>query len=414
MAATTYINHTSLRCRPLHETLKYAREYAGRCGITRVTDTTRLDQLGIPVFASIRPGAADGTICVNSGKGILPDEARVGAYMEAIEFALAEPNRAGLEIVAATPREMLDGQERPEAILDFCPRVHADIPLDEPLTAVYASDLSGSPQLLVPAELAFVPYTHDHPKYFGSDTNGLSSGNSLAEAQIHGILEVIERDILSFQTVLPTYQRVEPASYPEVLLPTVEKIESARLELIVKYGSNDFGIPFFSATIIDHDWKNPLYINGGYGCHTNKAIALNRAVSEAVQSRLAFIHGGRDDLIRNYRQYEGLSFTQQRELFHRSVNAHRDLPQSINFGDIREINWPFQSLEEYRNDLLNLLRVHGFDYVLCVPFTKEEEPLQVVKIIIPRMEFFSKENPRLGPRLKDYATQVAHYLFRRS
>ncbi|HSE22879.1 MAG TPA: hypothetical protein VLB68_14525, partial [Pyrinomonadaceae bacterium] len=74
-------------------TLSRARAVSRQLGISRVTDITRLDCIGVPVFASIRPEAHPGSLCVNAGKGITVAEARVGAYMEAVEYAFAEYNR---------------------------------------------------------------------------------------------------------------------------------------------------------------------------------------------------------------------------------------------------------------------------------------------------------------------------------
>ena len=72
---------SSLRTRSAEESLKYAQEIAANLGITRVTDTTWLDRIGIPVYASIRPNAAVGSLCVNAGKGLRDVEAKIGAYM---------------------------------------------------------------------------------------------------------------------------------------------------------------------------------------------------------------------------------------------------------------------------------------------------------------------------------------------
>jgi ribosomal protein S12 methylthiotransferase accessory factor len=414
VAEAIQINHTSLRCRPLGETLAYARSFAATLGITRVTDVTRLDRIGLPVYSSIRPGALDGSLCVNSGKGILPQEAEAGAYMEAIEFAMAEPNRAGLDIYRATPYDILDGHQRREAILDFCPMMDTRISLDESITGVAAKDLLSGNFFLVPAELAFMPYPAPHVRYFGSHTNGLSSGNSRCEAQIHGVLEVIERDIMSFQTVSAQYLRLDPASYPASLLPIAERIASAGLELVVRYGPNLFGIPFFAATVIDHQTEDPLYINGGFGCHTLPEIALNRAVAEALQSRLTFIHGGRDDLIQDYLRFSGLSFRQRRDTFARAVRRVKTSSGSIHFAAIPYPDWSFQGLEQYLDHLLDLLQPRGMDHILSVDFLPSDLPLQVVKIIIPKMEFFTRENPRLGPRLRAYASKVAHNSFWRA
>src|SRR4026208_582474 len=80
---------SSVREVKIATTLKRAKQFSRNLGITRVTNVTRLDRVGIPVFCSIRPDAQRGSLCVNAGKGLTEEEACVGAYMEAIEFALA-------------------------------------------------------------------------------------------------------------------------------------------------------------------------------------------------------------------------------------------------------------------------------------------------------------------------------------
>ena len=169
-------------------------------GITRVTDITRLDRIGIPVYSSVRPSAIPGSLCVNAGKGILPVEAEVGAFMEAIEFAFAEPHHAHTSVTAATPRDVLDGRIRPDAVLDFCPPIGHEIELRKKIDCVTAIDALSGNKTLVPAECVLHPYRARRRStlYFGSNTNGLCSGNTELEAMVHGLAEVVERDIRSF------------------------------------------------------------------------------------------------------------------------------------------------------------------------------------------------------------------------
>ena len=75
---------TSLRIHPPETTLTIAREFAHSLGVSRVTEITRLDRVGIPVFASIRPDSA--FLCVNAGKGITRIEAEVSALMESLSM----------------------------------------------------------------------------------------------------------------------------------------------------------------------------------------------------------------------------------------------------------------------------------------------------------------------------------------
>jgi len=82
---------SSLRARPAKESLILAKKIARERGVSRVVNTTWLDRIGVPVFASIRPDGIKGTLCVHSGKGFSADEAEIGAYMEAIEISFGRP-----------------------------------------------------------------------------------------------------------------------------------------------------------------------------------------------------------------------------------------------------------------------------------------------------------------------------------
>src|SRR5207253_1681058 len=223
--------------------------------------------------------------------------ARVGAYMEAIEFAFAEYNRASLEVYTIPAREVLDASARPDSILDFCPVMRAEIDLDEAVDCVQAKDIVSGASYRVPAELVFFP----HPKslrgrtYFGSSTNGLSSGNSVLEATVHGLAEVIERDICSFQSVHDTSVLIDSRPFPRSIGKIVSDLSLVGLELHVRYAANQFGLPYFMAVVAEPRTHDPVYINVGFGCNPSRRIALTRAVCEALQSRLSFIHGGRGD-----------------------------------------------------------------------------------------------------------------------
>jgi Uncharacterized conserved protein len=99
---------SSLRTRTLEETLKAVASISMSRGISRVVNTTWLDKIGIPVYASIRPDGAEGSLCVHAGKGFTPDEAKVGAYMEAVEFSFSESGRNIANWTISTPLAVVD------------------------------------------------------------------------------------------------------------------------------------------------------------------------------------------------------------------------------------------------------------------------------------------------------------------
>lgn len=150
---------SSLRRRSAEETLKIiVNDIAPRLGITRVTDTTWLDRIGIPVFASIRPDALKGSLCVNAGKGLRSAEAKIGAYMEAIEFSLAQYNTAQLNLLKTTPRQLIESHEGRIAFNQFCMLYGFSADVDSLIMAIEAEDVLRKQKVLAPAELVFIPY----------------------------------------------------------------------------------------------------------------------------------------------------------------------------------------------------------------------------------------------------------------
>ena len=153
------------------------------------------------MFASIRPDAQPGSLCVNAGKGIRVNEARVGAYMEAIEYAFAEYHRASLKVSLIPAGNVYLGRKRPQSILDFCPVMNAEIDLDGPIASVKAKEISSGKTFQVPAELVFLPFPLQlgGARYFAlTQTDWLR--NSVLEATVHGLVSD-RRDISSFQAI---------------------------------------------------------------------------------------------------------------------------------------------------------------------------------------------------------------------
>jgi ribosomal protein S12 methylthiotransferase accessory factor len=395
---------SSLRAECLDVTLDHAQALAQGLGISRVTDITRLDVVGVPVFASIRPDAQPGSLCVNAGKGITVAEARAGAYMEAIEYAFAEYNRASLEILWAPAGEIYEGKSRRDAILDFCPVMNAEIDLEEPLACVTAKDVVSGRKYLVPAELVFLPYPSHlgGGQYFGSNSNGLCSGNSVLEATIHGLAEVIERDVCSFQSIKDSSELVANRSLPSSIRKIESSLAAVGMNLYVRYVENIFGMPYFMAVVAESRAINPIYVSVGYGCHPLKEIALTRAVCEALQSRLSFIHGGRDDLVNRYERFKRASNKARARYADNLLGRVSRNGTYIRFGSIPDRSGSVTDLTSASNVLLDTLARNGFKHVLRVVYTPPHLPLQVLRILVPRLECFTEATARVGVRLRDY------------
>jgi ribosomal protein S12 methylthiotransferase accessory factor len=396
---------SSVRSVPAEVTLQRARRLARELGVTRVTDITRLDRVGLPVFASIRPGAPEGSLCVNAGKGLRPIEAEVGATMEAIEFALAELGASHVEPVWATARDVLDGRTRPEAILDLCPRLGANIRLDAPMRCVAAEEVSTGVRALLPAEIVFLPFRPPGRRgatHFGSSSNGLASGNTVREATVHALCEVIERDIRSFQALRDTGAPVALDSVGGPVAELLDRIRDAGLELYVRTADQGLGVPFFAAMLRDPEAAAPQLLNAGYGCHPSRSVAFVRAVTEAAQGRLTVIHGGRDDLVDHGARFKGWTEARKRARIAQLIaGMTRGRPVSV--ASLPDRAEEATTVEGCESLLLGRLRAAGFDRVYRVAFCRPADDLQVVRIVVPRMEALSHGLARVGPRLRDHA-----------
>jgi ribosomal protein S12 methylthiotransferase accessory factor len=395
--------HSSLRSRPAAQTWEAASPRMPELGISRVTDVTRMDRLGLPVYISVRPRGQ--ALCVHAGKGVLPEEARIGALMEAVEYAAAEPQRTRWRARSLRVDELEARWSGDFDLFDLAPRLDAGIEGDRRVTVVRCEHVAGGRATWLPAELVFVPFDDPHgPTLFGWSTNGLASGNSVAEATLHGLLEVLERDALAMNLPEDASRWLEPDDLPEPFAGLARDWRGAGVALSVRCVPNAFGLPCFRA-MLEEGQGQTIDLAVGSGLHLDAGIALARAICEAAQSRLSHIHGGRDDITRFYDrlQEQGASRDARRTLAYREAfdrrrrAAWRDVPCAPVSGS---------SVEQVLDELLSRLGQCGFPTVIRHVFDIDLGDLAVVKVVVPRCQEVEGPLHRMGRRL--YERAVAH------
>ncbi len=393
---------SSLRARSAEESLALVEPLAFSRGVSRVVDTTRLDRIGIPVYASVRPDAPATSICVNAGKGYTHAEAKIGAYMEAIEFSFAPYGRNIVGYRMVTPLDMLASFKGQIQFLDFAPCMGCKVEATDLLAAVAGQELlSGLGEVLVPAELVYHPFAENPGvSLYGSTTNGLASGNTLQEALVHGLAEVMERHVSAFELVKNTSRLVTLADAPPKVTEMVAMVESAGLRCHLRHAPNAFGMAYFSAHVLEPDEHAPISIASGFGFHPNSDIAAVRAIAEAVQGRLSYIHGGRDDLIKRYRWAQRVGPEQEIECTRRARVALAAADAVMPFAEVPSVNT--DSIAMAQQCLFDALQRAGLHHVVQVPLTDPGYPFQVVKVVVPGAEAFSLEVKRVGPRLLEH------------
>ncbi len=377
------------------DVLPRLQDVATRLGVTRTSDITRLDRLGLPVCVAIRPNAVPGSLCVHAGKGFRPDEALAGALAEAIEFACAEPGLLNPEIRSIAAAHILDGR-----ILDLCPLLGRAIDPDGTVPAMRAVSVQDSRETWVPAELVLHPSPRaETPPTFGSSTNGLAVGASLTDALIQGICEVLERDVLAFERVRPTARALLPEDLPDEVAAVHATAESVGLRLRLRYVANTFGMPFFGAILSERDAHDPLFVCAGYGLHPSPEVALRRAVAEAAQSRLSFIHGARDDVPERHAELDRLDEEARRA--YSDALLQPPLGAAINFQAIPAGHDPHDP-DGLLSTLCAAAERAGVGAPLFVRLVRAPLPVEVVRVIVPSCEHALPGLPRVGPRLAAY------------
>jgi ribosomal protein S12 methylthiotransferase accessory factor len=388
-------NVRSMRSLAPETTLLYAKQWAATAGISEVRDITDLDVLDIPVCVSVRPQARGERFTF--GKGLRPVDAEVGAYMEALEFFFAEPGIGRVSTHWGSARAVAGGERVNDAILDFVPLLEREIDLDGPLLLASAWELETGDECAIPAELIYFPAPDVGQSLFGSSTNGLASGNSVVEASIQALLELIERDIWSFEFVRGASRLVDPESLPDDVREIVERAERNGLEFKIRTIPNDYGMPFFAAFVFD--LKNPSRktFNGGWACDLDRDRALVRAVAEAAQSRVAFIHGGRKGP--KSRADSALDAQQEARFVRRHMLGVSDPRQQTLLTDIPDVAVE-GTLQQKLDAVIERLRRAVREPIYRVVLTPPESPLQVVRLVVPLLENLKENRVRLGRRLK--------------
>ncbi|GGU37778.1 YcaO-like family protein [Streptomyces violascens] len=373
---------------------------ARRLGVSRVAETTYLDRIGIPVCAAVRPGAE--LVVVTAGKGESADEARVGALMEAVEQAVAEQCAATTPLRWASPRVIAgEGGVRLGA---WCPRPEQTVDVDRALPWITVPSLSGTGDLAVPAELVLTPCPAEATtSLFGSTTTGLASGNSHTEAVLHGLCEVLERDVTSLMSVADTSALIDPDTLPPSPAQLYGLIRSAGLGVWLRWVPA-YGGHYMACLIDDPDRAHPLYCNGGYGFHPLPEIAAVRALAEAAQSRLTYIQGSRHDLTDSYAAF-GAMAPRERARWRDRLLTRRSaaVPAAAFPSDLARPVPPCP--QDLLVELLAAVAKAGLGPVGVHTFAPLAEPFHVVRVVVAGAEHFTSHTRRFGARLAAHARE---------
>ncbi|MFD1627793.1 YcaO-like family protein [Azospirillum griseum] len=389
------------------ETLARISPHLARCGITRLADVTGLDRLGIHTVLGHRPNSP--TLSGSAGKGFSLVAATVSAAMEAIEFHHAENVRLpyveacwnDLPPDARIPVERLPGTK------------NGSFRADRPEFWTWGWDLLSNRPVAAPwssvALYGFPVPNAGVRSLCAMGTNGLASGNHILEAVAAGLYEVIERDSVACWRFVSERMGL---ALPRVDLRTVDspvvqdllrRFDEAGICPLLYDVTTEMGVPTFSATVYDRDVRKSG-MHRGYGTHLEPAVAMSRALTEAVQSRLVLIAGSRDDFFRRDLQRnqngDGTAEVQRIESQPATVDARRH---------------PDRSTPTFEGDialLLGALRHCGVEQVLVFDLTLPEIGIPVIRVVVPGLEGYGFDFYTPGARPVAFANAMAAFATR--
>ncbi len=395
-------------------TIRRARAVLDTIGVTMVADVTDLDRVGIPNFMTVRPHDLGPGISDYNGKGTTRADAYAGAMMEAVERHAGE--RYDGPVIDASHYNL----RRRHACVDPM-EIHVPMVRDYSehllLEWVLGFDLVTRRPTYAPLNCVVSPYNpfSGTPLFFTS-TNGLASGNTRVDALCHALCEVIERDASALATasshVRPAVaailsdmgfggwaspERGDPPlislrGLPRRAAMLVRKLQRAGLAVQLRNLTSATGIPTIGCTLAEPQGL-PVVVNAHSGCgtHPDARIALTRALTEAAQTRLTCIQGGREDLP-DFARTAGAP----------AAATWHDGGHTIGFDDIA--SYEHRSINDDVEFIIERMRQAGFGQVVVFDVTRVEVGIPVVRVIVPRTEawtlyFLHSGRASLGQRV---------------
>lgn len=354
-----------------------------RLGITRLANITGLDVIGLPVFLSVRPNAR--SLATSQGKGVDADSARASALLEAIELWHAE-HIEGARLLWDSYAAI----RRRAPVVDVARLVHKPARTAARTTPelwIEGWDLMASRATWVPFQLVSLNFVQPATGFGNAllcGSNGLASGNHLLEAITHGLCEVIERHSEARWVARAETPQLDLASVGDpVCRRVLGLLERAGVACFAWDATSEIGVPAYVACVIEPPGPGRFRVLGayhGYGCHLDPGVALSRALTEAVQSRLTFIAGSRDDCLR------ARYWTSQNETVHRIQWEEMQADEAPRSELDARRSLATETFEDDVAHLLAALRAAGFTSAVAVDLTRPDVGVPVVKIVVPGLD----------------------------
>jgi ribosomal protein S12 methylthiotransferase accessory factor len=246
---------------------------------------------------------------------------------------------------------------------------------------------------LVTGELRYVPTSklflraERQPGDPYASSNGAAAGNIVAEAQLQGLLELIERDAAAMWWYPKSVRHsVDLDAWDDPRIVAAYAPHRQHGQTWVLDLTSDIGIP--CAVAISRD-ERIGFTSVGAGAHVDPAIAVARALTEMAQMKAAVL---------SFPRLPGTKLNEAEDSWYRVGNT-LDEPWFVGQGTATIATAPeYSTVEDARDDVVARLSRLGHD-VLWADLTRRDSKLPVVRTYAPGLRHFWR---RLGPgRLYD-------------
>lgn len=237
---------------------------------------------------------------------------------------------------------------------------------------VEATEILSGKNILIPKGIAMSTKS-------GSDGN--ASGNSLAEAILYGIYELIERDIAkiyranifhNFKSSLSINKSDIQDRRCQTLL---EQFKNKGCKIIIQNFPNIYDIPCITCLVCD--LNNKIMRHGGTAARSDFNSAVYAALREAYMQYITYFIGTRDDYRSHFNKDMQLRYKQEESM----------LFNEQNYIPVRPAALQFNSIHEELEYVINKLKNAGMRQIIVINTSPDDKyRLRSVKVIIPKLE----------------------------
>lgn len=297
--ASEHLTHITGKDLPLEETIANMSGLLANLGMKIEIASWRNI---VPNVWSLHIRDAHSPMCFSNGKGATKESAlasALGEFIERLNCNLFYNDQFwGEEIANAEfvhyPDEKWfqsgpNGELPPEILDEYCKAIYD--PENELLGTHLYDTNSGNTERGI-CSLPYVRQSDGEVVYFPTNlienlylSNGMSAGNTLAEAQVQCLSEIFERavkrEIIEGEISLPDVPADVLAQYPSII-EGIKSLEEQGFPILVKDASLGGKYPVMCVTLM-----NPRTggVFASFGAHPNMQVAIERSLTELMQGR---------------------------------------------------------------------------------------------------------------------------------